>query len=160
MNLKSIIGIAFLLAVANSNPVVAGVFKCKDASGKVVYQPNPCKAEESSAEIVRSKKEKTSDKGQHSRSKSSGNGPEGQWVNSRNSNLRASISRSGAFEMTDYQGDRLTGRWKANGSNSYTIDASWEGISFPVNMRYNAGSDSLQLSKPGLPGSYNTYQRQ
>lgn len=157
MNIKSIIYSAILLSIANSELSHSGVFKCKDASGKIEYQSSPCEATETSREIIKSPKKKANNGTQNSGVK---NGPSGRWVSAKNSTLRATITSSGSFEMTGIDGGRLTGNWQAKNNNAFTVNASFQGISFPVNMRYDSSNDTLRLSKPGLPSSYNTYQRQ
>jgi hypothetical protein len=135
----------------------SGVYKCEGVDGKVAYQSHPC-AKEDKTSVIKITSSNSTD---HKQSKvSAKTEPSGQWVNPKNRNFKASISKSGGFEMTDISGEKLKGTWKTEGDGKYAVKATFQGMSFPVNMKYEVATDILLLSKPGFPNSFTRYQRQ
>ncbi len=135
----------------------SGIYKCEGVDEKVAYQSYPC-AKDDKTSVIKTSSSKSTD---YKQSKvSAKTEPSGQWVNPKNKNLKASISKSGGFEMTDKSGEKLKGIWKTEGNGKYSVKATFQGMSFPVNMKYEIATDILLLSKPGLPNSFTRYQRQ
>lgn len=143
-----LIASALLLISTTAN---SGIYKCKDENGKISYQQTPCAINESES-VIEVKSSTTSS----SKPSAKGSGPFGNWVNSKN--MSARISRSGRFQMADHVGDLLKGNWKLV-DGAYTVSASFQGVSFPVKMKYNSSSDILYLSKPGFPDTLVKYTR-
>ena len=132
------------------------VYKCVGTDGVVTYQDQSCGQGETSEQF----------KIMSRISSSSGNTagvartqPSGNWVGTRDTRLKAYLTSGGSFRMTDHTGASLMGTWKKKDKN-YTVDAKFQGTSFPVNMRYQASTDTLYLSKPGFLSVMKEYRRQ
>ena len=154
MKINVIILAASLLTI--SNLAISEIYKCEDDIGKVSYQGQPCADHEKSEEIKVSAQYSTSKENLNVTEK---NAPAGHWVNAENSTFKAYLSLAGTFSMTDNKGASAKGSWRKKNDNSYEINTKFQGMSFPISMRYDKSSDTLSLSKVGFPNSFRKYQR-
>ena len=149
--MKHLLITLMLLTTATSNLVAAKVYKCKGASGNIVYKSQPC---DSNSQIEL----KTKIKADRAAVQQSAHSPVGRWVVESNPRRVASLSSAGVFSMTDHEGTAMRGRWSENNGN-YVINASFQGVDMGIKMRYNAETDTLSLSKPGFPSRFSKYKR-
>lgn len=131
----------------------AAVYKCENENGKVSYQATPCAKNEASSEVKISSSAASNNEPS---TPNKGSDPSGNWVNPKG--LTTNLSSMGGFQMTDISGGTLSGTW-INKNGTYTVSAKFHGETFPVNMKYDSESDSLHLSKPGMPNTLVKYQR-
>lgn len=144
-----------MILLAYSSFANASLYKCQNAEGKVVYQATACDENDVGSVLKTAPTEKIKisedEKGQ----------PIGSWVSPKNNKIRASLSAYGSFEMSDHQGNKLRGKWKVDKSGEYKVyNTRFQGIDMPVNIKYEAETDTLFLSKPGFSNSFYTYKRQ
>lgn len=155
MMIRPLLCTAVLLSISGISR--SAVYKCDSVSGRVSYQDTPCVGNALSSEI---EIERASVKAEATSKMPLNQEPSGQWVGVSNYSLNAIISKSGNFSMTDKFGSMLSGTWTEVEYNTYVVNASFQGMIFPVSMKYDEANDSLKLSKPGFPNSFNTYTRQ
>ncbi len=139
-----------------SNLAISEIYKCEDDTGKVSYQGMPCAEHEKSKEVNISVQQSS---GKENVKVANKNTPAGNWKNEQNSSYNAYLSLGGSFSMTDGKGASARGTWKKKGKNSFEIKAKFQGMSFPINMRYDESSDTLSLSRVGFPNSFREYRR-
>ncbi|WP_281649244.1 DUF4124 domain-containing protein [Parendozoicomonas sp. Alg238-R29] len=138
----------------------SGVYKCETASGKITYQSTSCANDDKASTVKVSASRNNTAKDKDQNKSASNNDPSGIWSSQKNRKLKANISKHGSFSMTDTSGESLKGKWKKSSDGVYIVEARFQGVSFPVNMKYETSTDTLLLSKPGLPNTFNRYQRQ
>lgn len=137
--------LAILLLTVVTGQAYAEVYKCSSPSGGIAFQATPCSDE--STETVLDIKTYSS--------KNSGNSDPaditvvGSW-SSANSIYRPTFLASGSMYILDNRGDTLRGKWEEVGDNKYTVDAAFNGDSFPVSMRMDVETGELIMSVAGL----------
>ena len=151
LSMKRLQFITIFISLFLSLPLSAAVFKCKAENGKVTYQAAPCPGNVESSEI-KIQKSTTSESSVTKKSSD----PSGRWANAKG--MTANLSVTGSFQMTDISGAALTGSWSEN-NGAYRVSAKFQGEDFPVNMKYEIESDTLFLSKPGMPNTLVKYER-
>lgn len=130
----------------------AQVFKCKDKQNEIVYSSKPC-------DIKSQTNMKNSIKQKNSRDPQETNSPVGSWFIEGKPIMVATIASCGSFQMTDIKGHSMRGSWQKNTKGAFKVNAAFMGVDMFIKMKYDVGSDTLFLSKPGFVNSFSEYKR-
>ena len=124
----------------------AGIYKCVDGNGRLIFQAHPCEEGQAQTTIEERK--------EPSNNTAKGDSIVGDWIERDDPDDGViTIDASGNVDVRPSNGPRMSGSWSETGENQYALDLFFAGVDLSSTIVYQPESDQLIINMAGASAS-------